>query len=117
MQTKANRTIEAYKIAGADFRLYKDLGDRLLEDAGKLLTKKEQESLVKAMKQIRQICCACEDRMLSDHPDLPEDYATVFFGSLKQDARNEVDSRVIELAKKQAETLFVNSSDPAGKDN
>ncbi len=47
-----------------------------------------------------------EDNMFRDHPDLTDEYLDVFYGSTEMEPRNDVDRKVIAMAREAADGLF-----------
>ena len=44
--------------------------------------------------------------MFRDHPDLTDEYLDVFYGSTEMEPRNDVDRKVIAMAREAADGLF-----------
>ena len=44
--------------------------------------------------------------MFKDYPDLSKDYIDVFYGDVANEPRNEVDKKIIEMAKEVSDGLF-----------
>lgn len=106
MLRRDERTLEIYMKAGAKMRLYKTLGAKLFTDISKVLSRQDQEILLKAMGRIDRICSRADDNMFRDHPHLSGEYIDVFYGSTDAGPHNDVDKRVIEMAKEVADGLF-----------
>ena len=111
MLRRDERTLEIYMKAGAKMRLYKTLGAKLFTDISKVLSRQDQEILLKAMGRIDRICSRAEDNMFHDHPQLSNQYIDVFYGSTDGEPRNEVDKEIVEMAKEAADGLFKGKGD------
>lgn len=92
--------------AGAEMRLLKSLSARLITDTGSILLKTQQDKLMRAMDKVRQLCSLAEEHMFKDYPDLSKDYIDVFYGDVANEPRNEVDKKIIEIAKEVSDGLF-----------
>lgn len=106
MRSKQERTMERYMKVGAEMRLLKSLSARLITDTGYILLKTEQDKLMRAMDKVRQICSIAEENMFRDYPELSNHYIDVFYGNVADEPRNEVDKRIIEMAKEVSDGLF-----------
>ena len=106
MVDKKYRTKETYLDAGAAMRLLKDAGAKAACEAGKVLSAKDNDKLVKALHVIDEVCSRAEDNMFSDHPELNDDALDVFYGALDLGARNETDAKVKAKAKEMADGFF-----------
>ena len=106
MVRKPERTLELYMRAGAGMRLYKSAGNSLFNDICKVLSPKDQDILVNAMNKIDKVCSRAEDNMFSDHPQLSCEYIDVFYGSTDDKPKNDVDGKVIKMAREVADGLF-----------
>lgn len=87
-------------------RLFKTLGTKLAVDISYVLTAADQNKLMRALKIIDDVCSTSEDNMFHDYPHLPNEYTDVFYGSTDSEPRNDVDAKVLELAKETADELF-----------
>lgn len=92
--------------AGAEMRLLKSLSARLITDTGSILLKTQQDKLMIAMDKVSQLCSVAEENMFKDYPDLGKDYIDVFYGDVSDEPRNEVDKKIIEMAKEVSDGLF-----------
>lgn len=92
--------------AGAEMRLLKSLSARLITDTGSILLKTQQDKLMRAMDKVRQLCSLAEEHMFKDYPDLSNHYIDVFYGDVSDEPRNEVDKKIIEMAKEVSDGLF-----------
>lgn len=101
-----NRTMEQYKLAGAEMRLLKTLMSKTLVDCSCVLSAADQDKLTRACGRIREVCSHAEDNMFHDFPDLNNDYIDVFYGGTSTKPRNTVDEEQIALAKQVADGLF-----------
>lgn len=106
MRSKQARTMERYMKAGAEMRLLKSLSARLITDTGSILLKTQQDKLMRAMDKVRQLCSLAEENMFKDYPDLSKDYIDVFYGDVANEPRNEVDKKIIEMAREVSDGLF-----------
>ncbi len=106
MLKRSERTIDTYMKAGAEMRLYKNMGVRLSVDISKVLSAADQDKLANAMRRIDEICSKAEDNMFHDHPELSDQYVDVFYGNLEDEPRNDVDARVLDIAREAADELF-----------
>lgn len=106
MLKRTDRTVEKYMKAGAKMRLYKTLGVRLAVDISAVLSAQDQDKLQRAMSKIDEICSKAEDNMFHDHPELSNHYIDVFYGSTDNDPRNDVDHKILTMAREAADELF-----------
>lgn len=106
MLRRTDRTMEMYMKAGAEMRLYKTLGTKLAVDISKVLTAQEQDKILRAQSKIEEICSKAEDNMFRDFPDISNEYVDVFYGSTNSEPRNEVDRKVLKMAREAADELF-----------
>ena len=100
------RTMEQYKLAGAEMRLLKSLMGRTIVDASCVLTAADQDKLMRALDCIDEVCSHAEDNMFHDFPTLSNDHIAVFYGDVNDKPRNSVDEEQISLAKQVADGLF-----------
>ena len=101
-----NRTMEQYKLAGAEMRLLKSLMGRTIVDASCVLTAADQDKLMRTLDCIDEVCSHAEDNMFNDFPTLNNDHIDVFYGDVNDKPRNSVDEEQIALAKQVADGLF-----------
>lgn len=87
-------------------RLFKTLGARMITDISAVLSAQDQDKLMRAMDKIGEVCSHAEDNMFRDHPELSNNYVDVFYGSTDGGPRNDVDRRVLEMAREAADELF-----------
>ncbi len=106
MLKKNRRTVDTYMKAGAEMRLFKNLGTRLAVDISQVLSATDTEKLLRALDKVDEICSKAEDNMFRDHPELPDEYIDVFYGNTGDEPRNDVDEEIIRMAKKVADELF-----------
>ena len=78
MYNKNERTMEAYVEAGAYARLLSDIGTKSKAD----------------------------DQLFRDYPALGHEGTDVFYGTLGQEPRNQLDEEIISIAKQKAMGLF-----------
>ncbi len=106
MLKRNERTLETYMKAGAEMRLYKTLGTRLSADISRVLSAADQDQLRHAMGKIDRICSRAEDNMFQDYPQLSNQYIDVFYGSTDSKPRNDVDEKILGMAREVADGLF-----------
>ena len=106
MLSKKERTMERYKKAGAEMRLLKTIGGRVAVDVSYVLSAADTDKFLKALRMIEEVCTKAEDNMFHDYPNLDGKYTDVFFGSINETPRNDVDRTVIEMARTMADELF-----------
>ena len=106
MRRKSERTMETYMKAGAEMRLFKSLGTKLAVDISSILSASDQVKLLRALKKIDEVCSEAENNMFRDHPELPDSYTDVFYGNIDGKPRNDVDEKVISIAREVADELF-----------
>ena len=92
--------------AGAKMRLFKTLGTRLVVDISQVLSATDTDKLMRALDKVDEICSKAEDNMFRDHPELSDKYIDVFYGNIGGKPRNEVDEKVIRMAREAADELF-----------
>ena len=106
MESKKERTMERYMKAGAEMRLFKNLGAKMITDIGYVLSAAEQDKLMRAMNRIDEVCSKAEDNMFCDYPNISNEYTDVFYGNVEDTPRNGVDKKIIEMARVAADELF-----------
>ena len=106
MQSRKDRTVERYMRAGAALRLFKTVYGEVITTLSEVMPKKDLEKIVRAMDKVNQVCSDTEDRMFLEHPDLSNEYIDVFYGDVRNDTRNEVDWKVVQMAHELSESLF-----------
>ena len=106
MLQKNLRTIEEYKRAGAEMRLFKTLGSKLAVDISGVLSAQDSDKLLRALNRIDEVCSHAEDNMFRDYPELGNEYTDVFYGSVGSSPRNSLDEEIIEKAKQVSGGLF-----------
>ena len=106
MYTKKDRTLDEYKRAGSEMRLFKQLGTTLAVDISKVLSAADTDKLLKALSKIDAICSKAEDNMFHDYPNLGTEYIDVFYGCVNAEPRNDLDAEIIDRAKKISHDLF-----------
>ena len=111
MLDRKERTLETYMEAGAEMRLFKTLGSKLAVDISKVLSAPDQDMLLRALGKIDRVCSRAEDNMFHDHPELSNQYIDVFYGSTDEEPRNDMDKKIIEMAKEAADGLFKGKGD------
>lgn len=106
MIVKKERTLDLYKRAGSEMRLFKSLSADLMADISRVLSASDTDSMIRALRRIDEICSKAEDNMFRDYPNLGADYTNVFYGCVSEEPRNKVDAEIIERARKAADELF-----------
>lgn len=106
MLKKNERAIEMYMKAGAEMRLFKTLGTRLAVDISQVLSAADTDKLIRALDKVGEICSRAEENMFSDHPELSDTYVDVFYGNIGDEPRNDVDEKIIRMAREAADELF-----------
>lgn len=99
MDRQKDRTIEAYKCAGAKMRIVKQLGAVLLRDMQGMVSDKDYEKVKNALGKINQVSAYANTHMFVDFPDLDKQYDNVFYGNVTDEPNNPVDAEQIALAK------------------
>ena len=107
MERRELRTVEKYKKAGAQARLIKYLMSRFILENSGLLFGEEQDTLIRIKKRFGAIVSRVEDRMFADHPKLPNAYLDVFYGTLGQASRTEVDEEIKKEVSRLLEENYV----------
>lgn len=103
---KKDRTLEAYKQAGAQVRLCKAAAVSAAVALGGVLTSDEYAKVTRALSLLDEAVCRADDRMFHDHPGIGDDYTRVFYGHLGSDTISPVDEEVRRLAREYADGLF-----------
>lgn len=106
MVSKKERTMERYLKAGAEMRLFKNLGAKMITDISYVLSAADQDKLMRAMNRIDEVCSNAEDNMFCDYPNISNEYTDVFYGNVEDAPRNGVDKKIIEMAREAADELF-----------
>ena len=106
MIQKNRRTVDTYMKVGAKMRLFKMLGTRTAVEISQVLSATDTQKLMLALDKVDEICSKAEDNMFRDHPDLTDEYLDVFYGSTEMEPRNDVDRKVIAMAREAADGLF-----------
>ena len=106
MLKKTERTQERYMKAGAEMRLFKTLGSKLVCDISCVLSAPDQDMMLRALDKIDLVCGRAEDNLFRDHPKLSDQFLDVFYGSTDSEPRNEVDAKMIRLAREVSVELF-----------
>ena len=90
MHAQKGRTLDVYKEAGAWVRLYKDVSAQMLS----------------AVNKINAIISNADEGLFRDFPDIGNKGCNIFYGSLRNAPRDELDEEIIALAEKDAQSLF-----------
>jgi hypothetical protein len=106
MLNKKERTLDVYKQAGAEMRLFKHLAAKLSVDISKVLSAGDTDMLLRALGKVDIICSRAEDNMFRDFPGLTSDHIDVFYGNVQDGPRNDVDAEMMARAKEAADELF-----------
>lgn len=106
MNTKKDRTLEEYKRAGSEMRLFKTLGSKVTVDLSKVLSAADTDKLIRALSKIDEVCCRADDNLFRDYPEVGNEYTDVFYGSVGAAPRNALDAEMIERARVTADELF-----------
>lgn len=106
MITRNKRTIDVYENAGAYMRLLKTVGTKAMTAISPLLYAKDSDKFVAVLNWFALISSRLEDKMLSDHPNLDNKYLDVFYGNLSDNPRNQIDEKMITMAKEKVDELF-----------
>lgn len=106
MINKKERTIDVYKQAGAEMRLFSELGGRLAIHISQVLSAPDTDKFMRALRRIDEVCSRADDNMFHDHPEISNEYMDVFYGAVSGKPRNAVDEEVIARAKETADGLF-----------
>lgn len=106
MYTKKDRTLEEYKRAGSEMRLFKTLGSKVAVDISKVLSAADTDKFIRALNKIDDICCKADDNLFRDYPEVGNEYTDVFYGSVGAAPRNALDAEMIERARVTANELF-----------
>lgn len=106
MITRNEREIDVYENAGAYMRLLKTVGTKAVVAISPVLHAKDTDKFLKALNSIDEICSKADSNMFSDHINLGNEYVDVFYGDLASEPRNDVDEKIITMAKESADELF-----------
>lgn len=87
-------------------RLFKTAYSEVITSLSEVMPKQDYEKVMRAMYKVDQVCSDAEDRMFREHPELGDEYTDVFYGALKNDTRNDVDRKVVQMAHEMSEHLF-----------
>ncbi|HEK9982050.1 TPA: hypothetical protein TUU08_000153 [Streptococcus equi subsp. zooepidemicus] len=106
MIARNERKIDVYENAGAYMRLLKTVGTKVVVAISPVLHAKDTDRLLNAFKVIDEICSKADSNMFYDHINLGNEYVDVFYGDLASEPRNDVDEKIITMAKERAVELF-----------
>ena len=106
MYNKNDRTMEVYVEAGAYARLLSDVGTKAAVAMSRILPAKEADKLVCLLNKIDEVKCKADDQLFKDFPQLGHEGTDVFYGTLSQEPRNELDEEVIGTARSRFTELF-----------
>ena len=100
MINKKERTLELYKLVGAEMRLFRTLGGNLAIHMSQVLLSTDTDKFMRVLQKIDEVRSRAEDNMFHDHPEVSNDYLNVFYGDLKHEPRTPVDAEVKAPGKK-----------------
>lgn len=103
---KRERTLDLYKEAGAEMRLFRTLGVILAIHISRVLSTPDTDKFLRALRRIDEVRSRAEDNMFHDHPEISNEYLDVFYGNFKGRPRNAVDAEVMAKAKEKADEIF-----------
>ena len=106
MLSRKDRTVEKYMRAGAAMRLFKTAYSEVITTLSEVMPSQDYEKVMRAMYKVDQVCSDTEDRMFREHLDLDNEYIDVFYGDLKNNTRNDVDRKVVQMAHEMSDRLF-----------
>ena len=106
MKKKTDRTMEMYVEAGAYARLLSDIGTKAVVSMSQILPANESDKLVRLLNRFSEVKCKADDQLFRDFLGIGNEGADVFYGTLSEKPRNELDEEVIRTAKQKAIELF-----------
>ena len=107
MINKKERTIELYKLVGAEMRLFRTLGGNLAIHMSQVLLSTDTDKFMRVLQKIDEVRSRAEDNMFHDHPEVSNDYLNVFYGDLKHEPEPRYGVRKeMAKAKEAADVLF-----------
>lgn len=101
-----NRTLEDYKRAGAYMRLLKDLLSKTHVECSKVLTTQDYDQFNTAHNVVNRLCSRAEGNMYNDFPKLGSEYTSIFYGTIDNNPRGDVDEEQRQLATELIKELF-----------
>ena len=96
---RKKRTLDLYKQIGAEARILKQILPQFLVDISKVLCANDNNRAWKYEQVMSSVISNAEDQMFRDYPSLGHDYINVFYGGLRQEPINEVDSEITMIAR------------------
>ena len=94
-----NRSLDMYKLAGAEARLIKTLFSRFAVDCGNIVPAFYCAKLNTARRHLDEFISNAEDCMYRDFKDLGSPYINVFYGAIDNECTtNEIDKEVRSIA-------------------
>jgi pterin-4a-carbinolamine dehydratase len=108
---KKERTLDLYKEAGAEMRLFMALADILVLHISQVLLAPDTDKFLRAIQKIDEVRSRAEDNMFHDHPEISNEYLDVFYGNFIEKPRNAVDEEIRALAKEKTDELFKRETD------
>ena len=106
MYRRNRRTMELYKKAGAEMRLFKTMGAQLAVDIAPLLCAADRGRLDRIFDILSDVCRKADAAMFADHPGLDEAYTKVFYGTTDMEPRDDLEQELLALAREAADGLF-----------
>ncbi len=106
MIRRQDRTVDEYMKAGAMMRLLKEIGSHTLVQGSRVMSASDSDKMMRVLDRIDQICSRLEDNMFHDHPELSNDYLSVFYGAFSNYPRNPTDEKVVKLAREIADSIL-----------
>lgn len=106
MLKKNEKKLEKYMKAGAELRLTLTLLGKLRFDISGLLCEEDQKMLIAAMNKVGEVALRTEEKMYRDFPNLSSHYLEVFCGDVGAEPMNEVDEKIIAMAREAADEVF-----------
>lgn len=103
---KTGRTMELYKKAGAEMRLFKTLGANLAVDIAPLLKAEDRDRLDRIFEILSVVCDKVDASMFADYPELDHKYNKVFYGTTCQEPRDDLEKELFALAMEAVGELF-----------
>lgn len=111
MLQKKYRTIDEYKNAGAEMRIFNEISAKLVMDMSRVLSASDSDILLRALRRIDRVRSRAEDNMFRDYPELSNEYLSIFYGSLGGEPQNAIDEEVNDIARRIAGGLIEGKND------
>ena len=103
---KKERTLETYKQVGAEVRLMKAVTVKAACSLGGVLTSDEYAKVSRALSLLDEAVSRADDRLFRDHPDIADEYTSVFYGHLGGAPISPLDEEMHRRAKEYADGIF-----------